>query len=77
MEEKRDYAQEFMAAFNKGMGFTWLQNHGHNLKKDELIDIAKELIYAIEDTDLLDIDKKDIISKFNENMDYEPNTEDE
>ena len=77
MEENRNYVQEFMAAFNKGLGFTWLQNHGRNLKKDELIDIAKELIYAIEDTDLLDIDKKDIINKFNENMDYEPNTKDE
>ena len=71
MEEKRDYLKEFMENFNNGLGFTYLQNEGHNLSKHDLIDIAKELIYAIEDAGLLDIDKKEIFSKFNENMDYE------
>lgn len=71
MEEKRDYLKEFMENFNNGLGFTYLQNEGHNLSKHDLIDIAKELIYAIEDAGLLDVDKKEIFSKFNENMDYE------
>ena len=71
MEEKRDYLKEFMAAFDKCMGFTWLTNHGHLLKQHEIVDIAKELIYAIEDADLLDIDKQDIKRIFHENMDDE------
>lgn len=70
-EKKRDYLREFMENFNNGLGFTYLQNEGYNLSKHDLIDIAKELIYALEDADLLDVDKKDIFSKFNENMDYE------
>lgn len=71
MGEKRDYLKEFMAAFDKGMGFTWLTNHGHLLKQHEVVDIAKELIYAIEDANLLDIDKQDIKRIFHENMDDE------
>ena len=71
MEEKRDYLKEFMEAFDKGMGFTWLTNYGHLLKQHEVVDIAKELIYAIEDVDLLDIDKQDIKRIFHENMDDE------
>ena len=71
MEENRDYLKEFMAAFDKGTGFTWLQNYGHLLKHNEVVDIAKELIYAIEDADLLDIDKQNIFRIFHENMDEE------
>ena len=74
---KRDYLKEFLEKFNNGLGFTFLKQEGHNLSKRELIDIAKELVYAIEDADLLEIDKNDIFRIFNENMDYEPNTEDE
>ena len=74
---KRDYLKEFLEKFNNGLGFTFLEREGYNLSKRELIDIAKELIYAIEDADLLEIDKDDIFRIFNENMDYEPNTEDE
>ena len=77
MEEKRDYLKEFLEKFNNGLGFTFLEQEGYNLSKSELIDIAKELVYAIEDADLLEIDKDDIFRIFNENMDYEPNTEDE
>lgn len=70
MEEKRNYLKEFMAAFDKGMGFTWLTNYGHLLKHYEVVDIAKELIYAIQDAPyLLDIDKQDIKRIFHENMD--------
>ncbi len=69
MEEKRDYLKEFMAAFDKGMGFTWLQNHGHLLRHSDIVDIAKELVYAIEDANLLDIDKQNIKRIFHENMD--------
>ena len=71
MEEKRDYLKEFLEKFNNGLGFTFLEQEGHNLSKRELIDIAKELVYAIEDADLLEIDKDDIFRIFNENMDYE------
>lgn len=71
MEEKRDYLKEFLEKFNNGLGFTFLEREGHNLSKRELIDIAKELVYAIEDADLLEIDKDDIFRIFNENMDYE------
>ena len=71
MEEKRDYLKEFLEKFNNGLGFTFLKQEGHNLSKRELIDIAKELVYAIEDADLLEIDKDDIFRIFNENMDYE------
>ena len=71
MEEKRDYLKEFLEKFNNGLGFTFLEQEGHNLIKRELIDIAKELVYAIEDADLLEIDKDDIFRIFNENMDYE------
>lgn len=76
-ENKRDYLKEFLEKFNNGLGFTFLEREGYNLSKRELIYIAKELVYAIEDTDLLEIDKDDIFRIFNENMDYEPNTEDE
>ena len=71
MEEKRDYLKEFLEKFNNGLGFTFLEQEGHNLSKRELIDIAKELVYAIEDADLLEIDKDDIFRIFNENMNYE------
>ena len=71
MEEKRDYLKEFLEKFNNGLGFTFLEQEGYNLSKRELIDIAKELVYAIEDADLLEIDKDDIFRIFNENMDYE------
>lgn len=74
---KRDYLKEFLEKFNNGLGFTFLEQEGHNLSKRELIDIAKELVYAIEDADLLEIDKDDIFRIFNGNMDYEPDTEDE
>ena len=70
-ENKRDYLKEFVEKFNDGLGFTYLQNEGHNLSKHDLIDIAKELIYAIEDAGLLEIDKDEIFRIFNENMDYE------
>lgn len=70
-EKKRDYLKEFMEKFNNGLGFTYLQNEGHNLSKRDLINIAQELVYAIEDADLLEIDKDDIFRIFNENMDYE------
>ena len=71
MEEKRNYLKEFLEKFNNGLGFTFLEEEGYNLSKHELIDIAKELVYAIEDADLLEIDKDDIFRIFNENMDYE------
>ena len=70
-ENKREYLKEFLEKFNNGLGFTFLKQEGHNLSKRELIDIAKELVYAIEDADLLEIDKDDIFRIFNENMDYE------
>ena len=70
-EKKRDYLKEFLEKFNNGLGFTFLEREGYNLSKRELIDIAKELVYAIEDADLLEIDKDDIFRIFNENMDYE------
>ena len=70
-EKKRDYLKEFVEKFNSGMGFIYLQNEGYNLSKRDLINIAQELVYAIEDADLLEIDKDDIFRIFNENMDYE------
>lgn len=65
---ERNYINEFLDALHNGLGFTYLSNEGGNMKKHELIDIAKELVYAIEDANLLEIDKKEIFSIADENL---------
>lgn len=59
---------EFLEALHKGLGFTWIQKNYMKLTKFELVNIAKELIYAIEDSSILDSDKKEIFDIADENL---------
>lgn len=59
---------EFLEALHKGLGFTWIQKNYMKLTKFELVNIAKELIYAIEDSSILDSDKKEIFDVVDENL---------
>ena len=44
-----DGMKEYIEELKKGKGFDWIACHGHELSKYELIDIVKELEYAIYD----------------------------
>ena len=44
-----DGMKEYIEELKKGKGFDWIACHGHELNKYELIDIVKELEYAIYD----------------------------
>lgn len=44
-----DGMKEYIEELKKGKGFDWIAYHGHELSKYELIDIVKELEYAIYD----------------------------
>lgn len=67
--EERNYIKEFIEAMNNGTGYTFLSEHGHEMSKNDLSSIAKELLFAIEDAELLDIDLKTIFSIATENLD--------
>lgn len=41
--------KEFIEALKKGKGFDWLLTDGDKLNKYELLDIAKEVVYAVEE----------------------------
>ena len=41
--------KDYIEALKKENGFDWIVQHGHKLNKYELIDIIKELDYAIYD----------------------------
>ena len=47
-----DNMKEYIDSLKKGKGFDWIAKHGHYLNKYELIDIVKELEYAIYDNTL-------------------------
>ena len=47
-----DRIKEYIEDLKKGKGFDWIASHGHDLNKYELIDIVKELEYAIYDNTL-------------------------
>lgn len=59
---------EFLEALHKGLGFTWLRENYMRFTKSELADIAKELIYAIEESSIFDSDKKEIFDIVDENL---------
>lgn len=54
-----DKINEYIEALRNGKGFDWICNHGNELNKYELIDIVKELDYAIYDN-LYDFDQKEV-----------------
>lgn len=39
--------QQYIKALKEGRGYDWISSNGHRLNKYELIDIVKELDYAI------------------------------
>ena len=39
--------KQFIEALRKGKGYDWISRYGHKLNKYELLDIVKELDYAI------------------------------
>ena len=39
--------KDYIKALKEGNGYGWIANNGYNLRQDELIDIIKELEYAI------------------------------
>ena len=47
-----DRIKEYIEDLKKGKGVDWIASHGHDLNKYELIDIVKELEYAIYDNTL-------------------------
>ena len=51
---------EFLKAMEEGKEFDWIANYGHELSKDELISIIKELIYALHSSGIFD-GKDDIL----------------
>lgn len=63
-----DNINDFLNAMNNGKGFTWLSENGHKLRNRELVDIAKELVYAIEDAGLINIDRENIFRIATENL---------
>ena len=44
-----DRIKNYIEELKKGKGYDWISNYGHELSKYELIDIVKELEYAIYD----------------------------
>lgn len=42
-----DYMKDYIKALRENKSYDWITNYGHNLSKYELIDIIKELDYAI------------------------------
>ena len=69
--------KNFLEALNSGKGFEFLTDYEKysELTKDQIRDIAKELIYAIEKSGLLESDIKDVYATATENLteryDYE------
>lgn len=42
-----DKMKDYIKALKEGNGYGWIANHGYRLRQSELIDIIKELEYAI------------------------------
>ena len=53
--------KEYIQALKNGKGYSWIANNGHKLNKYELIDIIKELDYAI--NFMSDFDRDDIFAQ--------------
>lgn len=51
---------EFLKAMEEGKEFDWIANHGHELRKEDLINIIKELLYALHSAGIFD-GKDDIL----------------
>lgn len=51
---------EFLKAMEIGKEFDWIANHGYELRKEELINIIKELLYALHSAGIFD-GKDDIL----------------
>lgn len=47
MENEKDYMKEYITELGKGKGYEYISKHGYNLNALTLIDIIKELDYAI------------------------------
>ena len=62
--------KKFIEALNNGKGFDFLTNYEKysELTKDQIRDIAKELIYAIEESGLIKSDIKDIYETATEEL---------
>jgi hypothetical protein len=62
--------KEFIEALNSGKGFAYLTDYENysELSKDELRDIAKELIYAIEESGLIKSDIQAVYETATENL---------
>lgn len=67
---ERNYSKEFIEAMKKENGFNFLLEEGWNIKKDELLDMLKELTYAIEDQ-LFGFEIDDIVNTMEENLIHE------
>lgn len=62
--------KNFIKALNNGKGFDFLTDWEKysELTKDQMRDIAKELVYAIENSGLIESDIKDIYETTTENL---------
>lgn len=62
--------KEFIEALNSGKGFDYLTDWEKysELTKDQMRDIAKELVYAIENSGLIKSDINDIYETATENL---------
>ena len=56
-----DYMKDYIKALREDRSFDWISNYGHELSRYELIDIIKELDYAIHDQ-LFESDKEYVIA---------------
>ena len=60
--------ENFLDAMNEGLGYTFLQEYGYEMNKDDLVTIASEILFGIEDANLIDIDRKEFFNIINENL---------
>lgn len=60
--------KDFLKAFNDGKGFEFMMDGGNDLTKTDLIYIARELIYGIENSGLLPCEIRDVRNVVNENL---------
>lgn len=61
MEERRMVLQAADALKSDNL-YDFICNHGHEMSKDELSNIIKELVYAVGKVCLLESDKQDIFN---------------
>lgn len=66
--EERNYIKEFIEAMKTDNGFNFLCTEGWNIRKDDLLSLLKELIYAVETASLLSSERKEIIGEMEENL---------